>query len=216
MIVLNECRIDAEGKCLIIEATVDTLDYYDKVYIDSVIIDTDETYTASGPSSTPAYMIEYPSIIDYPITDSDCAKLQLEEDDCKCGTICIEDIRKHIRLVIPEKELDGASLNNNIFFVYIVASGYPKPNCPCGMDNKYTMGIAVNLRPIYNAAMGYFKELSDNCSTPKGFIDFILRLKAFKLALKTGHINEAISMWYKLFKNKVNVTRKKGCGCGNL
>lgn len=215
MIVLNECRIDAEGKNLIIEATVDSLNFYDNVYIESVIIDTDKTYKASGPSSEDyVYKKEFDTEESI-VTTSDCGYV-IPDRDRKCSTLCIEGLKKHIRLVIPEKELNGASLNNNIFFVYIVASGIPGPCTPCGMDNKYTMGIAYNLRPIYNAAMGYIKELGNSCSIPKGFIDFILRLKAFKLALKTGHINEAIAMWEKLFKSKVNVTRKSACGCGNL
>ena len=77
-------------------------------------------------------------------------------------------------------------------------------------------GIAVNLRPIYNMAMGYIKELDSNCSIPKGFIDMILRIKAFKLALKTGNYTVAFKWWDKLFKNKRSISINKRCGCNGI
>lgn len=185
MIIINECRVDDEGKCLVIEATVDSLSYYDDVYIESIVIDNDETYLASGYSANPVY------------------EKQFEQT-------------KHIRIKIPERDLRDSNLNNNIFFVYLIATGYPSPDCPCGEDSCYTMSIAVNLRPIYNAAMSYIKELNIECSTPKGFTDMILRLKAFDLALRTGNYPIAINQWNTLFKKRVNVSSRKGCGCHGI
>lgn len=218
MIVINECRIDAEGKCLVLEATVDTLNYYDKVYIDSVIIDNDRTYVANGPSSRPIYQKTFDPICPPVLTDEDtCHYTVTEDSNCQCGNIHMNPIpQRHIRIIIPERELKGSSLNDNIFFIYVVAAGYPGPNCPCGMDNKYTMAVAVNMRPIYNMAMGYIKELNNNCQVPKGFIDMILRIKAFELSMKTGHYPTAFEQWQYLFKNKRNVpSLNRPCGCGN-
>lgn len=219
MIVINECRIDAEGKCLIIEAQVDSMNYYDRVYIDSVIIDNNETYVASGPSSNPIYQKTFDPIAPVILTDdTNCHYITTEDSDCKCGNIYTDALfhKRHIRIAIPEKELKGSSLNDNIFFVYLVAAGYPEPDCPCGMDNMYTMAVAVNMRPIYNMAMGYIKELNSYCQVPKGFIDMILRIKAFELSMKTGHYPIAFEQWKALFKNKKKVSSlKKHCGCGN-
>lgn len=218
MVVINECRIDAEGKCLIIEATVDSLNYYDKVYIDSVIIDNENTYSPAGPSNKPVFQKKFDPICPPVITDEDhCHFVSTEDSNCQCGNVHMSPIpQRHIRIVITERELKGSSLNNNLFFVYVVASGYPKPNCPCGMDNQYTMAVAVNMRPIYNMAMGYVKELNSECVPPKGFIDMILRIKAFELSLKTGHYAIAFEQWNKLFKCKKNVpSLNRPCGCGN-
>lgn len=212
MIVLNECRIDQEGKHLIIEASVDNLPYYDNVYIDSVIVDTDKTYQEGGPSYNPVYQESYDQ--DYSKVISDCGTVTTDTD-CKCGNIYTSNKygRKKVRLSLDKNDLLGADLNNNIFFVYIVASGTPSPDTPCGMDNSYAMGIAVNLRPIYNMAMSYIKELNQDCTIPKGFIDMILRMKAFELSLKTGNYTMAFKYWDKFFKDKVNVPIKGGCGC---
>lgn len=183
MITLNECKIDQKGKKFHIEATIKDLRYYDNVYIDSVVIDTNETYSPSGPSDKPVF------------------KKELEGDE------------KYIDLCITAKEMSLETFDNNMFFVYIMAKGTPAPDTPCGMDNEYILSVVINYRPIYNMIMGYIKELNSECNIPKGFIDMILRMKAFEIALKTGNYPTAIKWWEKFFKNKVSVSYKKGCGC---
>lgn len=215
MIVLNECRIDQEGKNLVIEASVDNLSYYKNVYIESVIVDTDKTYSPNGPSYNPVFIKEYES--DHYKVDvrEDCNAIKVIEQ-CPCGDIYTANKAgvKHIKLYIKAKDMAGvANLDDNIFFVYVKATGVPAPGTPCNMDNKFTMGVAVNLRPIYNMAMGFIKELDIDCTPPKGFIDMILRLKAFNLALRTGNYPTAFKYWNKLFKNKKSVSTKRRCGC---
>lgn len=193
MVVLEQCRIDQEGKCLIIEAAVENLSYYKNVSIASVIIDTQDTFVNTGPSNKAIYHLSF--------------------DDG--GTEVAMYNKKRVKLTLSEKEL-GVSLSDNIFFVYIITQGIPDPHVPCGMDNIYTMGIAVNLRPIYNTAMKYIKELDSTCDIPRGFIDIILRLKAFNLSIRTGNFTTAFKYWDKLFKNKTDVSPSKNCGCNGI
>lgn len=76
------------------------------------------------------------------------------------------------------------------------------------------MGVALNLRPIYNGAMGYIKTLGNNCEIPKGFIDLFLKYKALELSLKTGNYPEAFKLWKYLIKGgTLSSVIKKGCGC---
>lgn len=217
MIVLEQCRIDQEGKHLIIEAAVENLSYYKGVYIDSVVIDTKETYTPNGPSNSPVFSQTFES--DYYKVDvrEDCNSVKVDEG-CKCGDIYTSQKAgvKRIRLCLTSKDLKGTSLNDNILFVYVIATGTPAPSTPCGMDNTYVMGVAVNLRPIYNMAMKYIKELDSTCSIPRGFIDMILRLKAFDLSLRTGNYPIAFKQWDNLFKNKISVSPNRGCGCNGI
>ena len=107
-------------------------------------------------------------------------------------------------------------LDTNMFFVYVEATGTPAADTPCGMDNKHSVAVAVNMRPVYNMAMSYLKELEGTCTTARGFIDMILRLKAFELSIKTGNFITAIKQWDKLFKNKRIVSPTKGCGCNGI
>ena len=214
MLILNECRISEDGKTLIVEATVDSLEYYDRIYISQLIIDTEKTWTASGPSSNPVYNIEFSK--DDSVASTICGPVVTEnaEDGC-CGNVITGTYgKKHIRLHIDAKDMNLPSFNDHILFVYIYASGYPDPSTPCGMDNEYITGIAINLRPLYNYAMGYIKSVGASCEIPKGFIDYFLKYKALTLALKTGNYPDAFKMWEYLHSSKgtVNTTRR-GCGC---
>ena len=188
MVVFNECRIDKEGKNIILDVSVDSLSYYKNMYLDSVIIDTDKTFIDCGPSSTPIYNQKFPNVNG--------------------------EKPKNIRVKINHSELSDSNidLNNCILFIYIKVGGVPDINTPCGCDKTYSIAVAVNLRPIYNIAMRYIKELDNNCTIPKGFIDMILRLKAFEMSIKTGNFTTAINQWNKLFKNKRTVS-SSNCGC---
>lgn len=188
MVVFNECRIDKEGKNLIVDVKVDSLAYYENIYLKSITVDTDETFIDCGPN---VLKCQY----------------HHEFSDTKIKTM---------RLEISYKELGLNSLNDNMFFVYIEVGGIPAPNTPCGRDKTHTMAVAVNLASIYNVSMGYIKELGQSCETPKGFIDTILRLKAFELSLKTGNYSTAINLWKKLFKVDKYIPSTKNCNCNGI
>ena len=212
MISFNELRISPDSKHLIIEAEVDSDKYFDKVYINSIIIDTQDTYSPNGPSDKAIYhyTTEKQNDLIYSVPDDGCQPIQVEDDLSYCFVDSIESQRK-VRLVLSVKDL-GVDLNKNIFFVYAIANGVPDINTPCGWDKSTIMGTVVNLLPIYRMSMGYIKELNSSCSTPKGFIDSIFRLKAFELSIKTGNYLEAIKLWNKFFVNSINNPVSK-CDC---
>lgn len=183
MLIFNDCRIDQETKSLIVEVSVDTLDYYDNVKIEGILIDNQETFKDSSPSSEAKH-------------------------------ISLDTPSKTARFVISEQDL-GYSLSKDMLFVYARATGTPTADTPCSCDKQDTLMVVVDWQPIYNIALSYLKEFSSNCSIPRGFIDSILKLKAFQLAIKTGNYPVAIQYWDKFFKYKTNVSQNKGCGCGN-
>lgn len=207
MVIFNECRIDKEGKNLIVDVSVDSLPFYKNVHLESITIDSDKTFIEHGPSSNPIYSQNF--------VESDEVK-QSYNGVVENGVFVIdakeETGLKNVRLQLNYRDLRLDNLNDNILFVYIGVGGVPELNTPCGMDNKYSVAVAVNLRPVYNMAMNYIRELGDTCTAPKGFIDMILRLKAFELSIKTGNFLTAIKQWDKLFKNKRIVSPNK-CGC---
>ena len=59
---------------------------------------------------------------------------------------------------------------------------------------------------------GYLKELSNSCGIPKGFIDFILRIKALDMSIETCNYIEAIKYWKMLNKMSTR-TSTNNCGC---
>ena len=58
MLSFNELRISPDQKHLIIDVSVQPLPYYENVYIDTIIIDTQKTYSALGPSNKPLFTID--------------------------------------------------------------------------------------------------------------------------------------------------------------
>ena len=188
MVTFKELRITPDGKRLIIDASVKDLQYYNDVYIDAVIIDTQDTYVANGSSTNPIFSYEVPS-------DS--------------GTL---SDKKRIRLELDSKTL-GVSLNDTLFFVYVVAKGAPSADTPCGMDNQTTMGVVADLYPFYRTMVSYMKEVEDSCAIPKNFIDSLLRFYALELSIRTGHYAQAIKYWNKFFKDIKSRTINTGCRC---
>lgn len=55
MVQFNELRITPDGQKLIIDVSVKDLEYYTDVYLDSIQIDTQDTFVESGPSSEVVY-----------------------------------------------------------------------------------------------------------------------------------------------------------------
>ena len=92
MIEFKELRVTPDGKTLIIDASVKDLSYYDNVYIDSLTIDTQDTYSESGSSTNPIFYYEVASVSD--------------------------ENKKRIRLELNNTVL--GDITGNMFFVYIL------------------------------------------------------------------------------------------------
>ena len=55
MVKFNELKITPDGNSLIIDVSVKDLHYYNNIYLDSIIIDNQDTYVDTGPSSQAIY-----------------------------------------------------------------------------------------------------------------------------------------------------------------
>ena len=182
MVAFQELRITPDGKKLIIDVSVKNLEYYTNVYLDTIQIDTQDTFIESGPSSKVVY------------------------------TKVIGGNTKSVRLELGTGDL-LPTLSDNLFFVYIRIKGTPAANTPCVLYNITTLRLISNLYPLYQYTFSYIKELSDTCSIPKNFINYILQYKAFELAIKTGHYTEAIKYWKKFFMGIKDSVITSNCGC---
>lgn len=192
MVHFNELRITSDGQHLIIDVSVLSEDYYKNVYIDSIVIDNQDTYVGSGPSSNPVYQYSVPDVM------SKLTKKYVSS--------------KHVRLDLTPTDLPL----NGLLFVYVRTKGTPAADTPCGLDNMTTLGTVTNMYPFYQQAMNYIGELANNCSVPQNFTDYILKMKGLELAMRTGNYTDAIKFYNKFFNGKENtVVRKGGCSCGN-
>lgn len=192
MIQFNELRITPNGKYLLIDVSVEDKEYYENVTIDRIVIDTQDTYIPNGPSSNAIYT--------YVVDSTHNPKYPYPDDKIKSVQLCLstEDLK--------------VDLSKTLFFVYAIADGIPSPYTPCGMDNEVIMSPVCDLYTAYQGAMNYIKEIEKECSIPTTFIEFILRVKAFMLSIKTGNYLQAIKYWNKFFKDRNSKTIKT-CGC---
>ena len=212
MIVFNECRIDKEGKNLIIDASIEDIEYFNDMSISTLTIDTEDTFIDGGPSKN--YICK--KTFKIPSDNGGILDLADSADITIISNKISNNKLRNIRVSLTAKDLKLDNLSNNIFFVYIEATGIPDPATPCGLDNTTSMAVALDFRPIYNMSIKYINELDNKCNIPKGFIDTILRIKALELSLKTGNYQIVIKQWNKLFKNKGVVPIIKNCNCHGI
>lgn len=194
MIQIDELELSQNGKTLKVVASVKDQSYYQDILIKSLTVDTQNTFSASGPSDTPIY------------------KASFKTKEVGTGKE-VEGLKK-ISKEIPIDVLTDTS-TNNIFYVYLEATGMPALNTPCGMDNVITLGVIYNKVPIYNVGMKYIKQVEESCAVPKSFVDYILKYKALDLAIKTENYTQANEYWKKFFENNTltNTINVTNCGC---
>lgn len=196
MLHFNELRITQDGKYLIIDVSVDESSYFDTVSLDSIVIDTQDTYVANGPSSTPIYTYKVGE--DYQQVYSSPDNSQVLTSDLEPVLVNNELESRRVRLSLDATAL-GVQLNNTMFFVYVISTGTPSSDAPTSTIDPMIMGTVVNLYQFYQKSIYYLKKVSSDCEVPKCFIDFVLRYKALELCIKTGNYTEAIKYWKKFF-----------------
>lgn len=214
MLHFNELRITPDNRHLIIDVSVDKQDYFQDVILESIVIDTQDTYVPNGPSSNPVYTynVEEQYDLTYSLPENcNCNPVREDEDKSYCFTYG-EWKMKNVRLVLSLNELQ-VSPCNTMFFVYAIATGSPSPDVPCGFDKNQILGTVINYQPIYKQTLQYLKELNNECEIPKGFIDMILKLKAIELCVRTGNYSQAIKYWNKFFKKNTCKPSTPRCGC---
>lgn len=200
MIQFNELRITQDGKNLIIDAQVQDMSYYTDVYIDSIIIDSQNTFVSSGASSSPLFKYTYDattaSTLGYVTSLTSGGKL------------------KGIRMTIPYNSLgETSNLDKDLLFVYVTINGTPSSDTPCNMDLTYELGIVYNTYPFYLRGMNFIKELNSSCELPKQLIDYMLRQKVLETCIQVGDYTKAVEYWKKFFTGDYQVINLKTCSC---
>lgn len=209
MIDFNELRITPDGKHLIIDVSVNNASYYDNVFIKHIVIDTQDNYLPTGPSSQPIYTYETSYNKTYSIPEQNGAN-PVETEDSYVFTENLEE-KRHVRLILKESDLNK-SLHDNMFFVYVIVDGYPEADTPCGFDKSVYMKSVLNVFPLYQKSMYYLQEVGKECTIPRTFINMILQLKAVQIGIKTGNYIEAFNQ-YKSFLETNNISPTTKCNC---
>lgn len=196
MIRFNELKI--EDNYIIIDVQIEEEKYFKDMYIDSIVIDTQDTFIANGPSSKAIYTKTFN-------TDTDVNK---EEIVYTQGT----DKYNRVRIYIDGKNLN-VDIHKTMFFVYVIAGGTPAADTPCRWDENKALHTLVDTQVLYNNMIQYVKELNKDCSTPDNFINAILQFNAIDLALKTNQYPLAIDLWKRFYSDIESNVVLPNCGC---
>lgn len=184
MIKFSTLKVSDDCRQLTVKVSVEPYSFYKNVYIDSIIIDTQDTFTVSGPSSNNVYMKE------------------------------VEGNSKEVTLIISKTDFNTLiDFNKGLFFVYVTIKGTVEPDTPCGYDRYYDLGVTMNTRSLYESLMYYIRQIDKTCSVPKDLINKYLQIKAFTTSLKTGNYILAIKYWNKFLRYGIITNESKGNKC---
>lgn len=243
MVKFNELRITDDAEYLVIDAEVMDLPYYDKISITDVIIQDYRQVDFSGKRPRPGgkqkaspYLnkgeyekdfSEFQDTLAHPDVENEYVPIIVFHDMVGRQIITHLDDRgiRRVRLYLSKEDLNlstNAELEEGLFFVFIktnidkylpeIEAEY---NLPCERSNVYTIGITMDVKGVYRKSMCLIKDIIGECKIPKHFIDFILRWKAFKMAIQEGDYVTAIEFYenFILDKNKKMVKPYKSCSC---
>ena len=202
MIIFDQLRISDDGKRLYINAHVNKADYFNDVYIDSIVIQTADKVSETDPG----------------LPTSDYVYIKKAEENAKELNLVLEasDLSRSWESDPNAIAFGRGDMSKTLFFVYIKCKGTPGSCTPCRLDEETTLGVVFDENVLHQKVMDYTKELVADCSVPSAFIDFILLWNAFKSAIETEHYIPAIKFYNMLFdevgKSCQNRTIKT-CGC---
>lgn len=206
MIRFNELKI--EDNYIIVDVQIEEEKYFKDMYIDSIVIDTQDTFIANGPSSKAIYTKTFNTDADPVYENKQCAPVKKEENVYTQGI----DKHKRVRIYIDGKDLN-VDIHKTMFFVYVIAGGTPAADTPCRWDENKALHTLVDTQVLYNNMIQYVKELNKDCSTPDNFINAILQFNAIDLALKTNQYPLAIDLWKRFYSDIESNVVLPNCGC---
>lgn len=202
MIIFDQLRISDDGKRMYINAHVNKADYFNDIYIDSIVIQTADKVSETDPG----------------LPTSDYVYIKKAEENAKELNLVLEasDLSKSWESDPKAIAFGRGDMSKTLFFVYIKCKGTPGSCTPCRLDEETTLGVVFDENVLHQRVMDYTKELVADCNVPTAFIDFILLWNAFKSAIETEHYIPAIKFFNMMFEEVGKSCQSrtiKTCGC---
>lgn len=183
MIEFKELRVSNENKCIIVDVEIIGVDNWENIGIDAIRIESQDTYNELNQDSIS------------PVYESD-----------------LNSYKKSVQLLISQEDLDNVGLKADIlkdlFYVTVSLKGSYPANTPEEFKMMSRLGVVFNTYPVYADVIKHLQNTSKCCEIPDTFVDYILKYKAFEVALKAGHWPLANKYWNKFFKKSI-----KTCKC---
>lgn len=209
MIHYNNLYITEDSKYLIIDVAIDEDSYYKDIYLDTISIDTQDTFVPNGPSdNAKVFTIRKDNLDKVYVNDKEV--LVDNENVYVEGT----DKVKHTKLYLTAKEL-GVDLTKDMLFVYTIASGFI-PEDKSDVIKYITdtiLNVVVNTYEVYKSIIPLIKEIGELCKDPISFIDRELKIKAVEYSIKNSNYLLAIKYWKKYFMDNTITSSSNKCNC---
>lgn len=192
-VIFDQLRISDDGKRLYVNVHVNTADYFDNIYLDSITICTADQVSETS-ISIPTEDFIYQKTFDGNVKEAGLVLLPVNFNE----------------------KYTKSNLSGDLFFVFVKIKGDFDACTPCRLDEEVTVGVTFDENLLYQKVMQYTKSLADDCRIPVGFTDFILLWNAFKASVETEHYVPAIKYYNMLFDNASGIPAGYGgsnCGC---
>lgn len=178
-------RLELVNGQLVVDIDVSTLAFYDNAVIESITLDTLDSYSEDTGRQ-------------YTLSD----RVLKSKSELLVATLSPNDF-----------DAGGSAPDSfgDIVYVTVTIEGKEKVFKPCDIQPEFN-GVAVNWEKIYRQGMSYVDELSSDCSNYRNFLDWSLRLKGFKLAVSYGDMLHASRYFKEWFLGERRKTGKCGCG----
>lgn len=192
MVQFNELKFIAPN-ILQVDAQVIDLPYYENVYIDSIIIDTEDTYCESGPSSNP--------IAVYSAGNSDCKTVRHAFD--LSGALC------------GKSKMFFVWVTTTGFPSGDTPCGLDKQNTmQAVVDLKVVYEEAMK---NFKCMVGGCSCNSSKCVVDANFANFSLQYFRMQSALEVGDWTTAYEAYCYILRKRpsknISVKSRKPCGC---
>ena len=197
---------DGYTKLVAVVSVPDRIGYED-VYIQKVIIGTQDTYDTENNTFSEEYF---------------------NDESKKIGTL--SNVTTYINGLVYYKEdadekgpltlilrIDNDNIKlSDLFFIQVITSGTYGENIGCEGTGD-TWSSTYDEFSINAKGMQYIRELANSCETPEGLIDYILNKEAMDVAKNCGDYSTMITRYNELNGTAVTTSGKvsnyKACGC---
>lgn len=183
MVQFNELRITPDGQKLIIDVSVKDLKYYTDVYLNSIQIDTQDTFVESGPSSKVAY------------------------------TKTIDGNSKSVRLELGTGDLLPTLTDNLFFVYISTKGIPAADTPCGGDNSLYLGTVFYASNIYCNLLKTLQLEGITSCNIPKTFVNEFLKYKGLQFSLLTGDNLSAIKYFNSLLNKLQITNNISKCRC---
>lgn len=204
MVKFNELGITRDGRHMIIDVQVRDLPSF-KETVTSTNEDGEETTTTKQVVFLDKiYIVNHEQYADgSTYADDYVYKIEFGDDEEQTSA----------KIVLGEEDIDGASLSEDLFFVFVETKGTPTGDYK---GEKVTVGATYYMERVYSIFMDGMREIAMSrdrvCEPPRWLLDLHLRQKALEAAVEAGDFALACKWWKEFYQFTETVTTKT-CNC---